>query len=125
MKIIIETIPHDQQRYNTCGDYWEEPNGTKHIVVSDLGNDDFAFLVALHEMIEQKLCENRGIEESDITKFDKEFEEKGVVGDEDEPGDDTKAPYYKEHFFATSLERIMAGELNVSWNEYEKKVNSL
>ena len=35
MKINIRTIPHDKQRYETCGDYWTDSEGRIKIVVSD------------------------------------------------------------------------------------------
>jgi len=103
MRIIIETIPHDQHRYTTCGDYWEYDDGTKHIVVSDMGDDDLAFLVGIHEMAEQYLCKKRGIKEEDVSAFDIAFEEK----------------------IATAIERLMCAELGRSWKEYEQKVLSL
>lgn len=35
------------------------------------------------------------------------------------------APYRKEHFFATSLERLFSAELDVDWQEYERFVDAL
>jgi len=125
MKIVIKTIPHDQHRYETVGDYYTDCDGTKNIVVSDMGNEDYALLVALHELIEQTLTEKRGIKEEDITAFDEEYEKNRKEGDESEPGDDVNAPYKKEHFFSTNVERLMAAELGVDWKEYDKTVMSL
>lgn len=124
MKIIIQTIPHSEMRYDTCGDYWEE-NGIMKIRVSDMGNDDYSFLVAIHEMIEQHLCKKRGITEESITHFDIEFEKNREKGNDDEPGDDPRSPYKREHFFATTIERLVASELGVDWQEYEKEINIL
>ena len=128
MKIIIETIPHDKQRYPTVGDYWVDKDGTRHIVVSDMGNDDYALLVALHELIEQTLTEKRGIKEEDITAFDEKFEierDNGFHNDDEEAGDAPDAPYRKEHFFSTSVERLVAGELGVDWKTYDDTVMNL
>ena|ERR1700678_1739107 len=125
MKIIIETIPHDSQKYETVGNYWKDPDGTQHIVVSDMGNDDYAFLVGLHELVEAKLCEKRGITDDAITAFDEAFEAKRGEDDESEPGDEPDAPYAKEHCTATAVERLMCAELGLSWKEYEAAVNSL
>ena len=113
MEISVKTLPHDKQRYNTCGDYWFN-DGLIHIRVSDMKNEDYAFLVAIHEQIEAYLTQKRGIDEKEITLFDTSYQGEG------EPGDAKDAPYRKEHFFATTIERLIAAELNVDWNEYEK-----
>jgi hypothetical protein len=122
--IVIETIPHYLQEYNTCGN-WKIHKGSIEITVSDLGNEKHEFLIGLHELIEAYLCKCRGIKEKDVTAFDKEFEAKKVEGNQNEPGDDPKSPYKKEHFFATSIERLMAAELGVDWNEYDKHIGEL
>ena len=124
MQINIKTIPHNEQRYDTCGDYYDTDESTE-IKVSDLGNEDYEFLVAVHELIEQYLCKKRGIKELDITDFDEVFEMKRVQGNTDEPGDDKNAPYRREHFFATSIERLVSAEIGVDWSEYDKAINEL
>ena len=85
----------------------------------------FALLVALHELIEVALCEERGITCEQVDNFDKSFELHREPGNKDEPGDDPAAPYRKEHFFATNLERLLAAELGIDWAEYERKLNEL
>ena len=128
MRILIETIAHEKQRYPTVGDWFTDPDGTVHICVSELGNDDYAFLVGLHEMIEQRLCARRGISQEAVDAFDQKFEEErvqGLHGEDDEPGDDPRAPYRREHFFATNLEALMCGELGLNFQEYEKAVYAL
>lgn len=125
MKIKIRTISHEKQRYPTVGDYVERQDGTTIISVSDMGNEDYAFLVALHELIEAHLTKKRGIKEEDISEFDEVFESHRIEGNTDEPGDHVDAPYRKEHFFATSIERLVAGELGIEWNEYDNAINNL
>jgi hypothetical protein len=125
VKITIETIPHDQQRYPTCGDWWEDANGDLQIRVSDTGNPDFESLVGLHELVEVLLCRKRGITTEQVDAFDKAFEAARIEGNDDEPGDDPKAPYRKEHFFATNIEALMSAELGVNWQEYEAVLNEL
>ena len=125
MKIIIQTIPSSEHRYSTCGDYWVDPDGTMQIRVSDMKNWKYELLVAVHELIEQNLCLDRNIKEEDISAFDIQFEkerEEGKQPDDAEPGDDPKAPYRKEHFVSTNIERILAAELGVDWAEYDKAV---
>lgn len=125
MRIEIQTIPHDQHRYETVGDYYHNPDNTMQIRVSDMGDWRMEFLVAVHEAIEFALCEVRGITEQDITAFDKGFEANREPDNHDEPGDHPHAPYRREHFFATSIERLIAAELGVDWAEYERKVTAL
>lgn len=126
MKIQIETIPHETQRYPTVGDYWDAEDGTIQVRVSNLADWRQEALVAVHEMVEMILTRHRGISEESISDFDIAFErgrERGqVLG---EPGDDPRAPYRREHFFATNLERLLAAELDVDWRAYEALVDGL
>lgn len=124
MKISIDTIPHNAQRWDTVGDYWDDDNGT-HIKISETGNEDYSFLIAVHELVEQYLCKKRGISEPNIMAFDMAFESRRQPGDTSEPGDSPDAPYRREHFLATTIERWLAGELKVDWKQYEERLNSL
>jgi hypothetical protein len=90
-----------------------------------MSNNKFELLVVLHELIEVLQTENDGIPEIDIAAFDIQFEKDRPEGNVDEPGDDVKAPYKKQHCIATAVERLMCGVLDVDWKEYEKEVNSL
>ena len=76
MKINIQTIPNNEQRYITTGDYWIDSDGTWQIRVSDLGDWKKELLVAIHELAEQAICLSKGIKEEDISAFDIEFEKK-------------------------------------------------
>jgi hypothetical protein len=125
LSIIIQTIEHSAQRYETVGDWYSSKNGADYISISAMQNVDYEFLVAIHELIEAHLCRKRGISEEAITEFDKQFEEARVEGNIDEPGDSPLAPYQKEHQFATKIERQLAEELGVNWEEYDRTVNSL
>lgn len=123
-KIVIEFIPHNKQRYETVGD-WYYKKGVLHIKVSMMSDWRYEVLVAIHELAEVMLCRQRGIETAVVDRFDMEFERKRKPGNEDEPGDDPRAPYRKEHFFATNIERQLALELGVDWKTYDKEVVSL
>ena len=125
MIIHIETIPHKDQAYETCGNFWVGMDGAWQIRVSDMGNADFEWLVAIHEFIEMKLCDKRGIKEEDITKFDIDFEAKRKEGNVDEPGDDPQSPYKREHFCATNIERMLSAELGIDWAVYNGVVENL
>lgn len=128
MNITIKTIPHHKHRYPTCGDWWFDKKGDLQIRVSDMHNQNYEALVALHELVEVLLCKQRGITTAKVDAFDKKFEAdraKGLHGEEDEPGDHPKAPYKREHFFATNIECLMCGELGLDFNKYEKAIYAL
>ena len=117
--ITISTVPQEQQRYDTAGDYFTDEPLHVTIRVSDLKNPRYEFLIALHEMVEMFLCHNRGIGEDMVDKFDFAFKGAG------EPGDDPNSPYFREHQFATVIERMMAHELGVDWQSYNKRLEEV
>jgi hypothetical protein len=129
MKIIIETIPHDQQRYPTVGDwYWSVHGNELHIKVSELGDWRYEVCVAIHEAVEAVLCEHAGIKQAAVDEFDQKFEKERDDGRHalaDEPGDDKDAPYRKQHGIATGVERVLAAELGVDWNDYDHTIQNL
>jgi hypothetical protein len=126
MKIQIETVPHDKHRYETVGDYWEADDGVLHVRVSEMDDWRYVILVAVHEVIEMMLTRYRGISEEEISKFDIAFEMRKARSEESgEAGDHPAAPYRKEHFFATNVERLLAAELGVDWSVYERTVDAL
>jgi hypothetical protein len=131
LRVEVKVIPHKEQRYDTVGDWWFEPD-TKgpalQIRVSNMGDWRYEYLVAQHEQNEAMLCFARCISGAEVTVFDIMYEDRRRSGDSEfqgECGDHALAPYRKEHFFATTQERAMAAELGVDWSEYEEAVNSL
>ncbi len=93
--------------------------------VSQFGNEYEQLAVILHELIEAFLCQKRGIKWKDIDNFDKKYEKNRKEGDLSEPGNDPKAPYYREHRFAENLERQLIHELGIDWFKYNDKVDNL
>ena len=124
LKIIVQTIPHAEHRYDTVGDWWIDIDGTLQIRVSAMEDYRHEALVAVHETIEALLCYARGITPDEVDKFDTNW--KPPADDpSSEPGDDPLAPYWREHQFASSVERDLANELAVDWREYEASINAL
>lgn len=136
MKILIESIPHESQRYPTSGDwFWEESymvmllkegkpeylwvDKTLHIRVSKMESARSEQLVAIHELVEALLCFWSGVKESDVDEWDKGFEGSG------EPGDHPQAPYHSQHTFATAIERLLAQAFSLNWAVHEATVESL
>jgi len=122
---MIETIPNTKQRYPTSGDWKIEPDGVIHILISEEVGEDSAFLIALHEIVEQKLCAMRGITQKSVDEFDISFEKNRQSGDDSEPGDSPFAPYKKEHFFSTTIEQLMASEMGVDWFQHCDRITNL
>lgn len=128
MKIIIETVPHEQNRCGQVGDYKYLEDGTLYITVSDLKNKDYECLVAVHELWEVLTTEANGISEESITAYDEEYEkrrEAGLVPIDSENGFWEDCNYKKWHMQATAVEMMLAAELGIDWNSYSKTVNEL
>lgn len=126
MELDIKTINHNEQRYNTVGDYYDEDNIIKFRISKT--NDDYEFLVLIHELVEWYLTKKHGIIETDIKAFDELFEEErnaGLHTLDEEPGHDVRAPYRNEHIYAELIERLIANKLNIDWSKYDKVINNL
>ncbi len=129
MNISIKTIKHEDQVYPTCGDWRFTEEGDLNIFISDMGNWKYEALIAVHELLEVILCKDRGVSTEIVDTFDKLFENlrtqnPELIGDV-EPGSMPTAPYHREHMFASIVEKALAGELKVDWNDYDKTVNEL
>ena len=124
MLIVIKSIPHKEQRYDTCGDYWVEKDSLQ-VRISKMKNGWYFWLILLHELFEIMMCLHRKINFADIDKFDIAFEKKRKAGNVDEPGDDKRSPYMTPHCFATAVERMACACLDLSWKEYDDYVAGL
>ena len=119
----IELILHGEQRYETAGDWQIDADGAICIKVSDTGLRMDALLVGIHEAVEAILCDAHNVLESDVDAFDIEFCKTHDLSEE-EPGEDLKAPYFKEHAVADVVERLLALHAGVPWKEYEDRINA-
>lgn len=125
--INCKTIPHTEHRYPTVGDYWETPD-TIEVRVSDMGDLRYETLVKVHELVELALLKSRNVPLVITDDFDIQFEAEraqGKHGPDDEPGDDPRCPYRHEHRFAENIERQLAHEFGVNWDEYNTKLMAL
>ncbi len=128
MEIHIKTIPHSDQRYPTCGDYWYDDLGVLQVRVSDMGNKMYETMVAVHEVIEEALASHRGLTEPEIMAFDQYYEMRraqGLVPEDSEPGFDNNAPYLREHTLSSAVEMMMCAHAGLSWNDYDRTVMNL
>jgi hypothetical protein len=124
-RIIIDEIPHSDQRYNTCGDYFEAEDASVVINVSQLVDRREMALIAIHELVEWALCQAAGVTNKSIDDFDCCYPDGAELPHPVEPGDHPDAPYYRQHQFATGIERILAAELGVDWLTYERHIEEL
>lgn len=118
--IVSKDIRNEQ-----AGDWRFEKNGDLAVASIPLGDWRMELLIQIHELVEAALCKHRNISDEDVTAFDALFEEeraRGLHADEDEDGDDPRAPYRQEHQTATLVEMIVARELDVKWSEYEQRI---
>jgi hypothetical protein len=109
---IVKSIPHDQQEYDTMGNWRRLPDDTMLIEVDDMGDWRKELIVAIHEMVEAALCQHRGISEQSVSDYDKSHP------DSPQPGDELDAPYRLEHEFATDIERLIGRALDVDLQSY-------
>ena len=122
----VSQVPHRKQRYETVGDWI--PGKPAEIRVSKMKDQRYAFLVALHEMVEFELCRMNRVSDREVVAFDVNFEaerRRNMHPFDAEPGNDPRAPYRNEHEFATMIEMMVARKLGVKWTDYEKTVLAL
>lgn len=119
MIISLKDIKHEEQRYETVGDWvWELDHLIIHI--SDLGDEKMNACIAIHELIEALLCRFHGVTQQEVDAFDM-----GLGKNLEDPGESPLAPYHKQHMFASGIELVFAQKIGVDWNEYEKKIKEL
>lgn len=122
MKITIEVIPHNQQRYNTPGDwqYGTAQTGKDIAIrVSSCENQCHELLLMIHELVEAWLCQQQGITSESVDQFDMKFT--GTI----EPGNLSEAPYHFQHAVASSIEEFAASTLCLDFADYEEALCQL
>lgn len=116
-------------RYPTVGDFLYRLGIDRfNFIIAEMGNTDYEMLIFWHECKEAYLCWKAGIKEEDITAFDIMFElerAKGLHSETDEPGDDSRAPYFSQHQLAGKSEKIFCKELGIPWKKYDNAVKDL
>jgi hypothetical protein len=108
---IGQSIPHRLHRYPTLGDWAYGPNYIE-VSVSETGNDDYSFLLFIHEMIEAYLCKKAGISGQQVDNWDKTHLYS------DDPGSLPDCPYAEQHFRAEGIESLLASYLGINWRSY-------
>ena len=127
MDIYIKTVPNEEIKKRmgfTGADWWTDENGEVQVrVASELNDWRQEFILAMHETAEIGMCKYLGITQEQVDDFDKHFQQ---THDMDLfAGDEPDAPYKIPHTFATAIERILAGVMNVDWNPYDDNLGKL
>lgn len=123
----LKVWPAEKMRYLTTGDYIKNKTSWD-IISADFQNPDYNFLTMVHELLELYLTQKNKISDKKIMKFDVWFEKekaKGKFKKFPSPGWHPKAPYRHEHIFAHKIEMLLAKELGVNKNKYEKADDAL
>lgn len=122
MKIVIEFVEPEMQRYPTCGDYVIDKGGNWQIKVSKMSDARSMIAVALHELSEMGHVVTNEIPIEAIDRWDIDYETSRKPGDNSEPGEHPSAPYHQSHAIATVLEILYCESLDLPWKEHSEIV---
>jgi hypothetical protein len=120
MNVRIHSVPQHLIRSNQVGDWWYNENDIAVHVLETMSPDS-QLAVAIHELIEAWECRRHGITDKDVTAFDDQYEaerKEGKHRHDDEPGDDPRSPYRREHAAATHVERAVCAAVNLTWTTH-------
>lgn len=123
MKLSIEFIEQEEQRFYTVGDWTQLEDGTIKIWITKFDDWRSSFMILMHELVEIGITLNAGIKSKDCDDFDAMWEEelkRGLHADDDEPGWDKRCPYKRGHFWGDNIERFFCFIFKIKWDNYEK-----
>lgn len=125
MNIVIHSVPQHRIRAEQAGDWWLFGPNAITIHVLDTLSPESQFAVAIHELVEAYLCRKDGVNDEDVSSFDYRYEaerKEGKHGPEDEPGDDPRSPYRKQHSAATFVERAICHAIGLTWDGHNTSI---
>jgi len=127
-EIVVRFIPHNEQRYNTVGDWYFSKNANKIrmnnngsvlvLTISIYPTWQFGAYTGLHELAESLLCSAAGITPETVDDFDLNYEGDG------EPGGEPDAPYYLQHVFSAGIEEDICNVVSgpdAWWGAYDEE----
>ena len=122
--IFIKVIDNAAHRPPFSGaDWFFDEKGDLQVRVSRLSDWRREVTLGIHEAIEAILCKHNGVSQEAVDAFDAEYERTHTS--DLNSGDDSAAPYRREHSFATAVERILAAEMGIVWADYYRELDSL
>ena len=121
MNIHIKVVPRSKMRKIVSGaDWFWDKRGNLQVRIEPMSDWRYEVLLCLHEAIEAVLCKHNGVSQTSVDEFDVEYDKHHAT--DCNAGDDPKAPYRREHCLATACERVIAAELDVCWETYDKEL---
>jgi hypothetical protein len=116
---LLETIVADRMRYPTLGDWIPVSGEAEWIIQVAEMPREYAFLLALHELVEAYYCYRQGIPEEIVTHWDVHHPHT------DDPGSLPGCPYGEAHLAASLVERLAAQVLGIDWDRYDDYLTDL
>ena len=123
--IVLKSVPNEDIKLRkgfTGADWWFEDE-TLHVRVALELEWRERMALAVHEISEAILCKYLGITHEQVDEFDLTQQENELHGLN--AGDEPNAPYRLPHTFATAIERIMTGVMDVDWSSYDERLSKL
>lgn len=127
--ISIKFVPNEEikQRHGFTGaDWWWDEVGDLQVrVATELQDWRERACLAIHEASEALMCRHLGITVQQVDDYDAKFELEHPGDGTTNVGDLTDCPYRGPHNAATAAERIVAGVLEVPWQDYDDRLAAL
>ena len=125
MNISIQVVAESDHRpCASGGDWFFDEDGDLQVRVSKMSNWRRETILALHEVCEAVLCKHNGVLQEQVDRYDAEYMKRSPETFMN-AGDSPQAPYAREHGFASSVERLMATEMDTNWSDYEHELESI
>jgi hypothetical protein len=124
--IIVKTVPNEEIKIRhgfTGADWWWEGDTLQVRVAAELTDWRERAALIVHEVAEAIMCNYNGVTVEQVDKFDEKF--KGDNEIDINAGDEPDSPYKLEHTYATAIERILTGVLEVDWKIYDQNLGKL
>ena len=117
-RIFIKTVESYHQRFSECGDWFFDADSNElTIFVTKMSDWRSELAVAIHELYEAVAFLADGGDQTDVDFFDKKFyTNKEMDG---QAGDQGDAPYHKQHWQATKVEKEVVAQLELEWHQHE------
>ena len=127
MNISIKTIPNAEikvRRGFTGADWWWDNNDNLQVrVAAEIDDWRERMSLAVHEVAEALMCRHLNISQQSVDDFDEEYQKTHEI--DLNGGDEPDAPYKIPHTFATAIERILTGVMEVDWKPYDDRLSKI
>jgi hypothetical protein len=127
VNISIKIVPNKMipaRKGFTGADWWFDADGNLEVrVAHEVGDWREQTLLAIHEATEAAMCKHLGITVAQVDEFDSKYQAEHTI--DLNAGDEVDAPYKVPHNYATAIERILAGVLQVDWSPYDSRLSKL